>query len=58
MTRLSRANPEPSTSDREVVSTVLADRILSFAGETGLLRAEAGRVVLRVGSGSYRFVVR
>jgi FAD/FMN-containing dehydrogenase len=32
----------PAARDREVVSTVLADRILSFDEETGLLRAEAG----------------
>ena len=32
----------PAASDREVVSTVLADRILSFDQDSGLLRAEAG----------------
>src|SRR4029079_5905966 len=32
----------PAANDREVVSTVLADRILSFDADRGLLRAEAG----------------
>lgn len=32
----------PASGDREVVSTTLADRILSFDGDTGLMRAEAG----------------
>src|SRR4029079_10796645 len=32
----------PAPRDHEVVSTVLADRILSFDADTGVLRAEAG----------------
>src|SRR6187401_3132965 len=32
----------PAPSDREVVSTVLADRILAFDPDSGVLRAEAG----------------
>jgi decaprenylphospho-beta-D-ribofuranose 2-oxidase len=32
----------PASSDHEVVSTVLADRMLSFDETTGVLRAEAG----------------
>ena len=32
----------PAAGDREVASTILADRILSFDPESGMLRAEAG----------------
>jgi decaprenylphospho-beta-D-ribofuranose 2-oxidase len=32
----------PASGDLEVASTILADRILSFDDETGLMRAEAG----------------